>query len=322
MCTTYLPAILMATLLVFFSVGGIAAEDEDTELAIVDDVHRQVSRGLTDFIDQIDDFFGDDLDLNQANESWARLRLDAIALEDEDTEFKANVKLKLVLPNTERRLRLLLSTEEDDTRDPGAEPSSRPQTNEDSGNVSLALRFLRDIKENAGLRFDIGARVRDDEAQAFGRIGAFIRRPIDQNWSVTLSNNAIYFSESGFEDQLTLKFDRFLGQERKLFLLASTQFAWSEDSKGAGVSQRFGLYREVSDHTSIAMEIDLKALTSPDTGEKRFREGELRFRLRQNIWRPWFFYELIPSINWPAEQDFIGLYGGTIRVEVIFGHVN
>ncbi|MBX2826162.1 MAG: hypothetical protein KTR33_15620 [Gammaproteobacteria bacterium] len=315
-----IPVLLLSTLWLCVGLDVYAADDE--EVAVVDDVHQQVSRRLTDFIGQIDDFFGDDLELDQANESWARLRLDTVALENEDTEFKANIKLKLVLPSTERRMRVLLSTEEEDTRDPDARPSSRPQPNEDSGNVSLALRFLRNIREDSGLKFDIGARVRDEKAQAFGRIGAFIRRPVNENWNATLSNNAIYYSDSGFDDQLTLKFERFLDSKRPQFLLVSTQLAWSEGNRGAGVGQRFGYYRELSARTSVALEFDVNSLTSPPEGKKRLREGELRFRLRQNIWRPWFFYELIPRVNWPADKDYTGLYGGTIRVEVIFGHVN
>ncbi|MBX2883759.1 MAG: hypothetical protein KTR32_27650 [Granulosicoccus sp.] len=302
--------------------SSVRAQEPQTEITIVDEVHTNVSRRFSDFVGQIDEFFGEDLELDQVNESWFRVRLDARSLEDEDAEFKGNVKLKLVLPSTEKRLRLLLSTEEEDTRDPNSRPTSRPSTNDDNGNVSLALRFLRDIRKDSGLRFDIGARVRDKRAQTFARIGAFIRRPVDQNWKATLSNNAVYFDQSGFEDQLTLKFERFLDSNRYLLLLNSTQLAWSEGNKGAGISQQVGIYRELSDTASVAAEFQVNVLTAPSTGEKRLRGGELRFRLRQNIWRPWFFYELTPSLSWPAEEDYRALYGGLLRIEIIFGHVN
>lgn len=315
-------AVLLALFLSQWLAPQAMAQEPLTEITVVDEVHNNVSRRFSDFVGQVDEFFGEDLELDQVNKSWFRVRLDARSLEDDDPEFKGNIKLKLVLPSTEKRLRLLLSTEEEDTRDPDSRPGSRPATNDDNGNVSLALRFLRDIREDSGLRFDIGARVRDKRAQTFARIGAFIRRPLTQEWQATLSNNAVYYDQSGFEDQLTLKFERYLDSNRQLLLLNSTQFAWSEGNKGAGISQQVGLYRQLSDAASVAVEFQVTALTAPDRGEKRFRGGELRFRLRQNIWRPWFFYELTPSLSWPAEEDYRALYGGLIRIEVIFGHVN
>lgn len=311
--------------LLFCSLVGLSetnAQEPQTEITIVDDVHTNVSQRFSDFVGQIDEFFGEDLELDEANESWFRVRLDARSLEDEDPEFKGNIKLKLVLPSTEKRLRLLLSTEEEDTREPNSRPTSRPAQNDDNGNVSLALRFLRDIREDSGLRFDVGARVRDKRAQTFARIGAFIRRPVDLNWKATLSNNAVYYDKSGFEDKLTLKLARYLDQNKRVLFLNSTQFAWTEGNKGAGISQQVGVYRQLSDAASVAVEFQVGALTAPAKGEKRFRGGELRFRLRQNIWRPWFFYELTPSLSWPAEEDYRALYGGLIRIEVIFGHVN
>jgi len=300
----------------------VNAASDEPEIGIADEMHQQVSQRLSDFVGQIDGFFGDDLKLEQANESWARVRIDGVALENESPEVRASIKFKLVLPSTENRFRLLLSTEDEDIGDLDAPPVSSTMPNRDSGNVSLALRFLRNIRQDSGVRFDMGARIRDGEGQIFGRIGAFIRRPVDNNWEATLSNNAIYYSRSGFEDTLTLKLERFIGRENKQVVLATTQFTWREGNSGAGITEKLGWYRELSDKASVAVEFQVNVLTAPESGQKRLRSGKLSFRLRQNIWRPWFFYELEPSISWPADEQFAGLYGGLIRVEVNFGRVN
>ena len=104
------------------------------------------------------------------------MRVDPYYEQESGSETKANVKLKLILPRSERRFRVLLSTDEQDNQDPDTGTAAASSADEDS-NVSFALRFIRKAKDRSGSKFDLGAKVRGGKGQAFFRWGAFVRRP-------------------------------------------------------------------------------------------------------------------------------------------------
>lgn len=293
------------------------AEDISTE-SVIDRVHGNMSIRLSDFVGRIDSFFGEDEESPRVNESFVRLRFQGTYLEKDSFDPKANLKLKLILPSTEERLRLLISADEDDTTEPG---SSSASTNSDDtdGDLSLALRFLRTARENSGIKFDLGTRVRDSKLLAFARIGGFTRAQLSEDWRGTLANNALFYSDSGYDNRLSFKFERSLSFTREALLLSTTQFRWVDDSKGASIQQVAGLYSNYSPKTSLALEGLLSYTTAPASGVKRFDGGGLRFRIRQNAFRHWFFYEIWPGLNWLAERDYEMTYGLLIRVEAVIG---
>ena len=79
---------------------------------MVDDAQRVASLRFLNFMAEVDGFFSNGSDKADAvsNESWARLRVDAEKPGDEDAEIGGSIKVRAVFPETERRLRLLLST--------------------------------------------------------------------------------------------------------------------------------------------------------------------------------------------------------------------
>lgn len=301
----------------------VEAFAEGEESGLIDRFHYDVSRRLSDFIGQIDNFFGGEEESARSNESWARLRIDPYYEQEFGSETKANVKLKLILPRSERRFRVLLSTDEEDNKDEGNRSGSAPSSDEDS-NVSFALRFIRKAKDRSGTKFDVGAKVRSGAGQGFFRWGVFLRRPLfgaqgRRAWTGTITNNARYFSKNGFEDKLTFKLQRTIGEGNDFIFLNSTQFSWFEGNKGAFVDNVSGFYKAFASGSTLALELSLNGITAPAQGEKRFREGQIRVRYRRNVLRDWFFIEFWPSVQWPVEENFTNTYGVLLRFEALVG---
>lgn len=300
--------------------GTAHGAETKPEANVFDGAHKEVSQRLSDMIGQLDIFFGNEEKSTQSNESWAKLRLDLQDREGESPEFKANIKLKMVLPSAKKRLRLLLSTEEDDLRGPNrTSDPALSRSSGDDGNVAVALRFLRKIRKNDSIKFDLGARVLDSKAQVFFRVGTNMGYQLNDNWWGSVNNNAVYFSESGFKDALNIKLERYVDKKEELLFLSASNFTWEADRKGAHVGQTLGLYRDIGDNRSIAAETLLGLHTSPKNDEHRFQGIGFRLRFRHNVWRPWFFYEIWPSVSWPQDRDYERTYGGMIRIETIFG---
>ena len=286
---------------------------------MVDDAQRVASLRFLNFMAEVDGFFSNGSDKADAvsNESWARLRVDAEKPGDEDAEIGGSIKVRAVFPETERRLRLLLSTEDDES-DFGEVANT--STSNDDQNASLALRFIRSARTKSSVNFDLGVRQRDSAVQIFGRINTTYRDEFWENWTGRYSNSYYYFSKSGFENRLNLVFRRPLYNKQDLFFRTSTDFNWRNGQKGAVIDETLGIYRQINDAMSLAVEGLASYHTALNDGvDERFRGSELRVRWRHNVWREWFFYEFWPSVSWPASNQYRSAYGALLRIEVVIG---
>jgi len=288
---------------------------------VIDTVHKRVSEGFTDLAGDMDGLFGGVNETMPDNLSWARIRLGVTRFESEDPEVRGNIKLKLVLPRSEERLQLLLSTEDVDNLDAGQDRGGLFSGTGDD-NVSLALRFLQSVHSRSAYRFDLGARVRDDRAQTFARINASYRfDPSTRtgNRDTFLVNNLWYFSKSGYENRLKFLLRRPLKFDQVDFLQSASEWIWKEDERGARYIQKFDVVRLLNDTTAVAFETQGDLSSSPEPGKKRLQAIEFKLRFRQQVWRPWFFYEVLPRILWEAERDYSARFGLQLRAEIFLG---
>lgn len=290
--------------------------------SMVDSAQQGATDRFNSWVLQVDDFFGGDQSVSEINQSWARIRLDAVHPGAEETDFKGTVKLRLVLPRSEQRFRVLLSTEDENA---SASDTQRAGTSTagdtDNQDVSLALRFIRSAKSSGSLNFDVGARVRDSKGQAFARVNSsWANNDVETGWNSKLTNNLYYYSESGYENRLRYDLRKAWFGSESVFFRTSTNFNWRKGRKGAAISETLGLYSQLNARTALAGEaiFEYSTALNEDTTE-RFHGAELRLRLRQNVWRPYFFYEIWPSVSWPALNDYKRAYGGLIRIEFVIG---
>ena len=286
----------------------------------VDGAHANVNTRFKSFVVQVDDFIGSADSNGGINKSWARVRVDTIKTAVGDIEFKAKVKLRLVLPQSEKRFRLLLSSGDDNESIAGTDTAQREQLEKDDEEVALALRFLRKVRERSSVKFDVGLRSRDSKVQLFGRIGAVEEKELNDIWTRTTSNDLYHYSASGYENRLKLAFRRLLYKNDRLYFSNSTEIRWLNGDKGASIGAITGIYADRGPKAAYAFEVLGSAITSKNDGAKNYYQGtEIRVRIRRNALRPWLFFEVWPSVSWSESNNYKRAYGGRIRVEMNFG---
>lgn len=289
----------------------------------VDDAQQEASERLGNFMSQVDGFFSDpEGDGNPIeNKSWARVRLDAKRPGGGDVKVKPSLKLRAALPNTERKLKLLISTEDEDTAVVGDNIEQTLSTTSSSDqNASVAIRFIRSARTNGSVNIDLGVRQRDDKVQYFSRLNTGYKTKVWTKWDASISNSYYYYSRSGFEDRLSFDLRReFFGKEH-FFFRSGTEFNWRKGQKGSIVGQSFGIYTQFGPTRFLALEMLAGYHTAlNDDITDRFRGHEYRVRWRHNVWRPWFFYEVWPSVSWPSTNGYKKSYGALLRLEVVIG---
>jgi len=315
-------------LMLSLTLAQAATEDSEVQPGIVgkatvyvDEAQRKASERFGNFMGQVDGFFSN-AGVNDdalSNESWARIRLDGIKPGGEDAEVKPSLKVRVVLPETERRFKLLFSTEDDDGELIG-ESVGRTSSSRRDQNASVAIRFIRTARTNGRVDLDLGLRQRDSLVQYFTRLNLGYRGELARHWTASVSNSYYYYNKSGFEDKLSFDFRRVMFFNDDLFFRSFTEFNWRNGRKGAIIGHTTGQYTQIDDARSLALEFLAAYHTSLSEGvDDRFRGHELRIRWRHNIWRPWFFYEFWPSVSWPSTNDYERSFGVLLRMEIVVG---
>ncbi len=284
---------------------------------LVDRTHTLVSESFNRFIYQVDDTIGGGESIDQVPRNTAKLRLELTKNGNSRSELKGTIKVRAVLPRSEKRLRLLISTEED--LKPADEGSAAGESNTDG--LSFALRFIKQARENGFVNFDLGARWRDNKVQMFGRINLSLDYAHDLiGFHSKLTNNLYQYSSSGFENRLRYDLSRTLDKRDSLVLRASTDILWRDDRHGALISETLGLYTDFDEKRALALEL-LASYTTRLNGEdtEHYRGNSVRFRFRHNFWRKWFYYEFWPGVSWSADNNYSMAFQSFFRIETLLG---
>ncbi len=318
--------LLSTSLLVSFS-SDLYAQSIDDSLSTavesaeeaIDEAHKEASELLNIFASQLDNYFAEDIDVNKTNDTSATIQLDFSDPGDNNFSIKGKLKLRLVLPRSQRRVRLLLDVDDEDNEDNNRLSSSLPSTEEDR-NLSLALRFIRKARAGASFNVDIGARRHDSKFQGFARLRASLESQNEEGWSSKVNNDYRQFYSSGYWNRLSFDFWQNILKDSDMVFRTSTSFKWENTDPGGRIDQTLGLYKELKEGSFLALEGLAGYNTSPEDNAEEYYDGhELRLRYRRKAFRPWFHFEVWPSLYW-SDFNADPKFGALIRTEVRFGH--
>lgn len=283
--------------------------------ATIDNAHTGASELLNDFASQIDNFFGEEIAEDIANETRATVRLDFSNPPNEAFSTTAKLKLRLVLPRSQQRIRLLLDVDEREDED-----AVEALVDEDLDRAfSLAFRFIRNASENTRFNIDLGARRYDSKFQTFARLRVLSKFHRDEGWSFNFKNDLREYYSSGYSNRTSFDFWHALNEDNSMIFRSSTNFNWEKIHSGARIDHSFGIYKNLQRKSLLAFEVLAGYNTSPAEDENHYEGHTARIRYRKNFHRPWFHYELWPSVSWLTEADSDPKLGALIRLEVQFG---
>lgn len=295
------------------------AQNKPEMAEMIDKAHQSASALLNNFASQIDDVFADDVTSTEINNTRATLRFDFTDPADDSFSLSGKLKLRLVLPRSEQRFRLLLDVDDEDNNEDTRPSAQNLSDSIDDQNLSLALRFIRNTGKNLDFNFDLGARRFEQRVQGFARVKVSAKHIDPAGWSYDINNDLRQFFSSGYLDRLQFDFWRTLHPETSTVFRTSTSLEWRRNVDGAQINQTMGLYRELNASALIAYELLAGYQTSPAENENHYGGHQFRIRYRRNIWRPWFHFELWPGISWLTENDNQARLEGLVRVEVGLG---
>jgi len=287
----------------------------------IDRIHRQSEEMVQRLVGRVDSFFvTDDYATFNDNDSRVRLRLDADHYENAGWDISPRIKLQLVMPGLQNRLRLVVN-------DGDVEESGQP-ANDDSKDNDVAFRWVTNMGDNIALSYDLGIRIQGGGVDEFARVNAGITYPVAGEWQGQTTNRLYYYASAGWRNDFAQRFDRSYGDDL-LFRSRSRIQYFQNHSYNPTLEQKFSLFQTLGAQSVLAYEVlwrrqseeesvygDSDLLIDP---QDHYDQFAVQLRYRRSIGRPWFFVEFWPIVYWPEERDWQTSLAARIRVEVNLG---
>jgi len=301
--------------------GGDVVSREGEDLSDIDVLQSRMSGLVLDAADRLDGFFGDErYDTYESNRTVVRLIGNAEYHEEHGLELFPQLRLNLVLPQLQNRLRLIVGEDSDD--------DISEMGDEVGEDTNIALRWMGRQTKRLNLSFDLGLRYRDSTFSVFGRGNSQVKYPLGGKWGGRTLGRIFWYTDTGwrfegrqyFESRLS---DRFLFRSR-------SRVQWYEEEDGVFPEQIFSLYQRLSERQAVAWEALAEIIPAGDSlfdedeikeEDDRYGRYQVRARYRVNLWRPWLFFEVWPMALFPQERDYGLVLGVRLRLEIFLGHM-
>lgn len=288
----------------------VDAEDGDT---ILDRTHRTWSRQVADMGVRLDRLFGGEEFIPDYS-SYIRTRSTLLLREnDPDLEFRA--RARVALPNTERRLSLVLESEDDSRFDraTGQEPAAPSLLRSpNSSGFTAGLRYLKELSDAVNFDVDAGIRLRS------GLPDPFVRARIERSaffgvWEVRPSEELYWREHKGMGARTLLLAQRPLPGPR--FFRSISEFDWVYRERRAYSAQDLVFSHEFNPLHAIQAQIGARGESDPT----RLVNWFVNIGWRRNIYKNWLFVELRPELLFEREQDFQAEPRLFLTLEAYFG---
>ena len=274
----------------------------------LDSYRDSASEYVTDFANWIDNFFADDRIYDEKQGSYIKLNILQTYFEDDEPVYDAQIKAKLDIPKTQKRLQLFVESIDADESD--TQQTSIDETIENQ-EQSIGFRYLNldsklwKITTIAGVRINQGI-------DPLGRI-KFRRLTEKGLWTYRFTESIFWFESDGAGE--TTRFDMDHPLTKRLLFRSTTQATWKNINDYFDLGQDLILFHNINKRKSLAYQVGARGIR-----DSRLYTTDYFYsvRYRQEMHRNWLFLDIIPSINHPRENDFKPVRSITLKLEIVF----
>lgn len=265
----------------------------------LDEAHETWSERVREAGIRIDRLFGGEDFVPDPN-SYVRIRTIGL-MHEGNSKAEVRVRARLALPNTEKRLSLVIDSDDDERFDRGSGHEPSPpgllRSPRDNTGFTAGVRYLKDLSDTVNFDTDVGVRLRSGIPDPYVRArigktffpGGWELRPLEEvYWR--------YHKGRGVRSQVVLQ--RVLSSSQ--FFRSTSEIDWVYRDRRTYTSQDFTFTRELNRMHAVQAQIGVRG----EDGPTRVVNWFVNIGWRRNIYKDWLFLELRPELLFDREEDF------------------
>lgn len=286
---------------------------ESSLFSILDRPQHYIASSFLGFSKSVDEFFSDQKAEYEDNGSYIRLTGDTVFTDGEGWGFSGSTRARLVLPNTQQKLKLVFESDPDQEReDPQPQLDRNPINAAENKSYFAGLEGIVGEFQHWRFRPGIGLKL-NRKADIFMRFRASRQYDISTDWQAYFGNTLYWFNSTGLRFDTLLEFDhRF--DDNKLFRSA-TKAQRERQNDFWDLAQIFSITHRFDERQAM---VYLGAVYGVNQPVEHAESYQLQMRYRRKLHANYLFMELIPQIQYQQEYDFRRVFSFTLRLEMVF----
>ncbi len=288
---------------------------EKSEKSLLDQYHQRLSKRVLKFSDSIDGFFADSQHGDLVNRSQLIIQFDTFIREARGPVVVPEINYRLILPRTEKRLRLFIENENQDTRSETSKArNATPNTKRPNDNNSAA--GIRYLVEKSGIKFyqDTGI-IASVPPKVFLRLGA--KKTIEfTEWILKVHERVRWINTTGVTSDLDMDFDKRL--TRKIILRMVNNVFWNDQDYILRFENGPSLFQKLTKHSALSYHAHVISENEPNFIVTNYI---LQMTYRRRVYSNWLYMDVTPFTNFPRDRNFVRTPGMIISFDAVFGHI-
>lgn len=264
-----------------------------------------LSEGLDVFF--VQNFFNESVIEDDIGESRAVIAFNTRREFGGEVDYKFTGRLKLELPNTNRRLKLIVASEDDSEYS----IEKQPIQNLENATYTTAIRVI--LNERSAWDTDIDFGMRGGfPLNPYSRVRA---RRYDQifSWKNRFTQTFYYTNLEGWGETTELRFDKSLTS--KHLLVFNTEADYLLQDNFFEVSSDINLYHKINEATLLSYQMGALGDTDKGSVVSSYYAG---IKYRKLIYKDWVYAGVNPQIEWDKDRDYKRMWVLMFSFEAVF----
>lgn len=265
-----------------------------------------LSHSVDSFV--VDTFFGDDILDDDVSGSRTKISFSTRRVLGQPVGYKFGIGIKLVLPNTDEKFNLLLSSEDEDDK----ERENNALSTVESAEYSTALRYIIEATDDWRIDFDTGVKwgVSPDP---FSRL-KLRRYKYYENNRLRTTQTVFWSVKEGWGEKTDLEVSHPLNIDRLIRFTFAAEYMLDRDY--LELSYGAALFHELNEKEALSYYLRAAGDVIEDP---TFNNYGLGVRYRRKIYQDWVFAEVAPELETASANNYDLTPIIMFRVEALVG---
>ncbi len=307
----------MKKILILLSLLSSISFATKNDTCYLDKTHKTLSDWVYNTSNSLDLFFAKkDINSLQSTGSYLDLSLDSYLEERKKTNYRLNVKFRLKLPRTQKRLNIVF---EDYKKTLSIDKQNSDTVGNSLENNSYILGIQMEKLKSKYMQANFGGGIRFSGISPDTYISIYIGKDFYNfsNWQLEFNNQVRYFAKRGLDNTANISLSKVLNQNIKFSFQNSYHFIKNRNRLNE-VSNSFIVEQYVGKNRGFSYLASIYSFSDRD------RNFKINYYLAKVTYKRYFYhnfayYELSPGLIFRREDDFKPNARIVFKIGIFFG---
>lgn len=273
-----------------------------TETSMIDAIHSRIGNTVRTTADRLDLLFSDEEIPENAQKSQLRFKPSLKWSEIDGWHHETPLQLILILPRTNKRLKLVvdrLYTDNVDQMTDYDELPPPPEPKEEDTSTFIGLQYEPIYKISRNLRFLLGPRIKGTTAYLYGAVKGRLTFRLGAKWKLKLKQS-LFYDQNEFGEETGIIFQRPIGL-KNIFSFSNYGEITEHSTNGMDLSHSLAIKHLLWKNAGIQFYTTMNAHTDDSTIADEYVVGTA---YHQSIWKDWIIFRISPNAVFPRSHDY------------------